>query len=96
MSTDRNLENRNGGDTLSGREAKAMLERSFARKPVGNESPLILQILHHRDDAAIAKKTVVMEADDQALFPILVALARLVAKADVEGPDLTQGPRKPD
>lgn len=72
-----------------------MADRTFTGRVRGNEAPLILQILHHRDDIAIAKKALAMEADDQALFPILVALARLAAKADIASSDPAQGPEEP-
>lgn len=47
------------------------------------QAPLIVQIQQHRDDTAIADKAASMSADHQSLFPILVAIARLAAKADV-------------
>lgn len=53
-------------------------------------TPLVAQILHHRDDLDIAAKVKSFSADDQVLFPILVAVARLVAKADVQAPRSTR------
>jgi len=51
---------------------------------VGSEvSPLIAMIASHRDDLAIDLKAENLDLDDRALFPILVAIARLSAKADV-------------
>ncbi len=47
------------------------------------EPPLIAMINDHRDDATINLKTEDLDPDDRALFPILVAIARLAAKADL-------------
>ena len=40
-------------------------------------------INHHRDDVAINLKAVTLAPENRALFPILVAIARLTAKSDV-------------
>lgn len=47
------------------------------------EPPLIAMINHHRDDVAINLKAVTLAPENRALFPILVAIARLTAKSDV-------------
>lgn len=58
--------------------------------------PLIRQILDHRDDTAVASKATELQADDQPLFPIVVAFARLVAKAEAAGTKPTPRVVEPD
>lgn len=60
---------------------------------VGSEvSPLIAMIANHRDDLAIHHKAESLDLEDRVLFPILVAIARLSAKADLAPEEVTAQP----
>lgn len=49
-------------------------------------------IANHRDDLAIHHKAESLDLEDRVLFPILVAIARLSAKADLGPQELTAQP----
>ena len=73
-----------------------VFSRSTLDTTAGGEAPLIVQVLHHRDDIAIAKRAASLGAEEQALFPILVAIARMVAQVDSIGVDSAPGAHEPD
>ena len=56
------------------------------------EPPLIAMINHHRDEVAINLEAEDLDPDDRALFPILVAIARLAAKADMASQEAAAQP----
>lgn len=73
-----------------------MSSRSTLHMTGDGEAPLIVQAMHHRDDVAIANRAASLGGDAQALFPILVAIARLVAKVDSISADPAPEAHEPD
>ncbi len=62
-------------------------------RPTGvrsEEPPLIAMINQHRDEVAIDLEAANLDPDDRVLFPILVAIARLAAKADFASQEAAQ------